>query len=121
MGGGGGKGSSKQPATPDYAALAAQQGAINQQAAQQQTAANRPNQIDAFGNSITWSQSLGADQKAQQAEAQRLIDYANGELKKYPNSAYNKKLLADNQAKLKTFDGQGTWTQQQTLSPENKA
>lgn len=40
---------------PDFGALAGQQGQINQQAAQQQTQANRPNQYNPYG-SLTWTQ-----------------------------------------------------------------
>lgn len=119
--GGGGKGGAKAPTAPNYTALAQQQGQINQQTAQDLTRANRPNQTDAFGNSITWSQSLSPDQQSKQAEYQRLVDYANGELQKYPGSSYNTNLLNDNQAKLDALKNNGTWNQQQTMSPENKA
>ncbi len=52
---GGGKGA-KTAKAPDYAALATQQGEINQNAANAQTAANRPTQINAQGNSLQWYQ-----------------------------------------------------------------
>lgn len=52
---GGGKGA-KSAKAPDYAALAQTQGDINQSAANAQTAANRPTQINAQGNTLQWSQ-----------------------------------------------------------------
>lgn len=57
--------SSAAPA-PDYADLAAQQGAASQQAAQYNTAANRVNQTGPDG-SITWSSRPGADPNNPQA------------------------------------------------------
>lgn len=47
--------SSKAPKTPDYAGLAQQQGEQDRLTAEYLTGANRPNQTDAFGNSITWN------------------------------------------------------------------
>lgn len=44
------------PGTPDYLKLAQEQARLNQEAADKQLAANRPNQIDAAGNSLTWTQ-----------------------------------------------------------------
>lgn len=117
---GGGKGA-KSAKAPDYSALAQQQAMLNQQTAQQLTAANRPNQVDAFGNSITWSQSLSPEQQAKQKQYQDLVDYANRELKKYPNSSFNKNVLKENQEKLNNLKAEATWTQQQTLNPETKA
>lgn len=52
---GGGKGA-KTAKAPDYTALAEQQGQINQNAANSQTLANRPTQINAQGNRLQWSQ-----------------------------------------------------------------
>lgn len=52
-------GSARPPATataPDYLALAREQARLNQEAAGAQTVANRPNQIDAAGNQLTWTQ-----------------------------------------------------------------
>ena len=49
----------KSPATaqtPDYMALAQLQAKLNQEAADKALAANRPDQYDASGNSLTWSQ-----------------------------------------------------------------
>ena len=42
--------------TPDYNSLAVLQAQLNQAAADKALAANRPNQIDLAGNSLTWSQ-----------------------------------------------------------------
>jgi hypothetical protein len=47
---------SKTPKAPDYASLAKQDAASQRQTAQELTAANRPTQIDAYGNRIDWSQ-----------------------------------------------------------------
>ena len=52
---GGGK-KAKAPAAPDYAAIAQQQGQENRAIAQELTNANRPNQSDIYGNTISWSQ-----------------------------------------------------------------
>lgn len=65
--GGGGKGGSKAPATPDYMGLAKETGAQNRQAAQELTVANRPNQYDSRGNSLTWSQDPTTGQWTQRA------------------------------------------------------
>lgn len=48
-------GKSKAPPPPDYKALAKEQAALNEKALQQQTVANRPDQINALG-SIKWTQ-----------------------------------------------------------------
>ena len=45
---------SSTPKAPNYEALASQQGRINQDAADRQTRANRPNQYSPFG-SVTWT------------------------------------------------------------------
>lgn len=52
---GGGK-KQKAPAAPNYAAIAAQEGAQASKIAKEITAANRPTQIDPFGNKIQWTQ-----------------------------------------------------------------
>ena len=46
---------SKAPKAPDYSKLAAQQSKDQKEIAEYLTAANRPNQIDAFGNQIKWT------------------------------------------------------------------
>lgn len=128
---GGGKSSSKAPATPDYSALAAQQGSINQQTAQQLTAANRPNQYDAFGNSITWTQTPepGKDAAAYQKSVQDANNMVIGQV--YPGTgglplspqgkqAYIQAAqTAANNAAASGYGG--TWSQHQNLSPETKA
>lgn len=52
---GGGKGKSKAPKAPDYTAVAKEQGAQDRATAAELTAANRPTQIDAFGNTLSWT------------------------------------------------------------------
>jgi hypothetical protein len=47
----------KAPAPINVAAVGQQQAAENTRSAQQQAAYNRPNQTDAFGNTVNWSQS----------------------------------------------------------------
>lgn len=64
--GGGGKGKSKAPPTPDYTGLARETGEQNRLAARELTAANRPNQYDFRGNSLTWSQDPTSGQWSQQ-------------------------------------------------------
>jgi hypothetical protein len=116
--GGGGKGA-KTASAPDYTALAQQQGAINQQTAQQLTAANRPNQYDPFGNSITWSQT----QTPQAAEAQRVLDeYKAGAAQRpdWDQGQINEQIAKYQQA-VNDAGGAGTWSQQQNLNPETKA
>lgn len=117
----GGKGG-KSAKAPDYTALANQQAQLNMQAAQQLTAANRPNQYDAFGNSVTWSQAespeyLAAKQAAEgyRSDAQKNIDSGKWSAADVERD-YQAKL-----AKADALKGQGGWTQQQTLSPEIKA
>lgn len=115
---GGGKGA-KSAKAPDYTALAQQQGAINQQTANQLTAANRPNQYDPFGNSITWSQANGEGyDQAKQALDQ--YDIAIGQHPEWAPDLIQKdrQSLVD---KMEAAKNSGTWTQQQTLNPETKA
>lgn len=63
----GGKNESKAPDAPDYTTLARMQGNINQQAAREQTQANRVNQVNPYGSSTwtnnqTMSRQFDADQ-----------------------------------------------------------
>lgn len=53
--GGGGKGGSKAPAAPDYAAAAVAQGQMDRETARQITSWNRPNQTDQYGNQVSWT------------------------------------------------------------------
>lgn len=46
----------KAPKAPNYQALAKEEGEQNRQTAQEITRWNRPTQIDAYGNSMNWSQ-----------------------------------------------------------------
>jgi hypothetical protein len=114
---GGGKGA-KSAKAPDYTALAEQQGAINQKTANNLTTANRPNQYDAFGNSITWSRGMNPEQEA----AQKSLDYftniqnnGGGE-----NPEWVKQSIKQAQDTLAKTD-EGSWNQQQNLNPETKA
>lgn len=113
----GGKGG-KAPKAPDYSALAQQQADLNKQAANEQTAANRPNQYDAFGNSITWKRSV--DQNAL-SQAQSAYDAFMGSDRAYQGGAG----VVEEGQRLKAALDQaaaGTnWEQHQTLSPEIKA
>lgn len=109
---GGGK-KSKAPATPDYSALAAQQGEINKQTAQYLTEANRPDQYDAFGNSITWERQV--DQAA--------VDRAQAELDAFMQTkeAYHGGKAKGDALKKAVADAKagGKWIQRQNLSPED--
>lgn len=57
--------SPKAPATPNYSKLATEQAGEQQKIAEYLTAANRPNQVDALGNSITWSKDPATGQWTQ--------------------------------------------------------
>jgi len=57
---GGGK-KQKAPAAPDYAALQQSDALANRQTASEITRWNRPTQIDAYGNSINWSQDAAGN------------------------------------------------------------
>lgn len=115
---GGGKGA-KSAKAPDYSALAAQQGAINQQAASQLTSANRPNQVDPFGNSISWTGGGVSDYSRQHA------------LEQLTNQHNAAKASGDKAEELRTYNlihqggnygaEEDPWTQTQTLNPETKA
>jgi hypothetical protein len=96
---GGSLGKSSAPPAPDYAGLAAQQGAQSQQAAQYNTAANRVNQTGPNG-SVTWSTREGADPNNPQAgdftqttslspEQQGLYDSSNRISQQFANTAEN--------------------------------
>lgn len=118
-----GKGA-KAPSTPDYAALAQQQGQINQQTASQLTSANRPNQYDAFGNSITWTKTPTLTEDAQ--AAQRSIDGINNYIAAHPGAAkyYASGIGAQelNGYKQRLQSGSSEdWAQHQNLSPEFQA
>jgi hypothetical protein len=112
----GGKGG-KSAKAPDYTALANQQAQLNMQAAQQQTSANRPNQYDAFGNSVTWSQ----EESPEYLQAKDTYEHymANS-----GSRGWDPALVAKDAEKLRqkmeSLKGQGKWTQQQTMSPELK-
>lgn len=112
----GGKGA-KAPKAPDYAALAAQQGQINQQTAEQLTAANRPNQYDAFGNSITWNRTVDP---AAVARAQQEFDayYATDEA--YQGGPGVQDKIDRLRANIAAAQQGTNWEQRQTLSPEIK-
>lgn len=122
--GGGGKGS-KQPKAPNYSALAAQQGEINQQTAQQLTAANRPNQYDAFGNSITWDQTPSAKYVSLQQQLQALLQAGAQDVTKpgysqrAATAARAQQLELEKQ--IKAEEGNAVWNQHQNLSPEAQA
>lgn len=73
---GGGK-KSKAPKAPDYAALAAQEGAQSKEIAGLLTQWNRPTQIDQYGNKLQWSQQYSAADKAKIDAAQKQYDYWN--------------------------------------------
>lgn len=115
----GGKGG-KSAKAPDYTALANQQAQLNMEAAKYQTAANRPNQYDAFGNSVTWSQQPSDAQRQYDEEYARI--YAIHDAAKKSGNYSEEKSTFD---KLRAMEAkgkpEGTWTQQQTLSPEIKA
>lgn len=114
----GGKGA-KSPKAPDYSALAAQQGQINKDAATDLTAANRPNQYDPFGNSVTWSNGAVTDQE-RAAEYQKLLKEYQGYIaagnKNTEASAVLGKMAAGGDYGLT-----GRQQQTQTLNPETKA
>jgi hypothetical protein len=54
------------PNAPDYQALSQQDYASNKAATDAQTAANRPNQVDQYGNTLTWTQDPTTGQWSQQ-------------------------------------------------------
>lgn len=124
---GGGKGS-KSAKAPDYSALAQQQGLINQQTAQQLTEANRPNQYDPFGNSITWNQVKSPEQE----QAQKNYDYWNsfvtgngwtgedGRQRRPQDIAWAKKNQLVEAQNALNGAGSGRWEQHQNLNPETK-
>lgn len=119
----GGKGS-KSAKTPDYSALAIQQADLNKQAAMDLTALNRPNQYDAFGNSITWNQSYTPEQQA-------ALDFAQADLDNYKKAMVAnaswwdqnqvKTDLAKREKALADAKAAGGWSQRQNLSPEFQA
>lgn len=107
MGKGGG---SSAPPAPDYSSLAKQQAALNQQAAYQQTTANRPNQVNPYG-SLTWTNTPTTQRQLDaQAYASALEAYS-----KNPNGP------APNQADFYKDMPVDSWTQTVTLSPEQQA
>lgn len=103
--GGGGKGGGSSPKTPDYSALAVQQGQINKDTAQYLTEANRVNQYDPYGNSITWDKPQDGSASGwsqhqnltpeQLAANQKMISDTNGAASQY-GSILNKYLAQYN-------------------------
>ena len=124
---GGGK-KAKTPDTPDYSALAKQQGDSNYQIAKDVTAWNRPNQIDQYGNTLTWTQTPStAVQSPEYLAAQGLyerykknvetgairvddMDFARNRIAQYKKAADDLR-----------NGGETQWTQTVTLSPQQKA
>lgn len=88
--GGGGKGGSKAPATPDYMGLAKETGAQNRLSAQELTAANRPNQYDSRGNSLTWSQDPTTGQWTQRANVNPNLELAQAQYDWFQNGRSNR-------------------------------
>jgi hypothetical protein len=125
MGGGGGKGGSKAPKSPDYVAAAREQGEQNRKAASELTSANRPTQYDAFGNSINWSKTASS----QYTQAQKDLDYWNNFVSgKTGASAKDIKWAKSHQLKdaQSSFDKlkddpNATWTQNVNYTPETMA
>lgn len=105
--------SSKAPKTPDYTGAATQQGQNDMQIAQYLTQANRPNQIDPYGQT-TWSQgsdpNLGMYQK----------DLADYQALAAKNPGWDSNQV---QAEIARRQGlidkaqNGQWTQTTTLNP----
>jgi hypothetical protein len=119
---GGGKGGGSSASVPDYSALAQQQGLINQQTAQQITSANRADQYDPYGNSITWSQ----EQTPEYLAAKKTYDdYVANSPAMAAKMGWAPDAVAADMAKYKAAmdaaSGQGKWTQTQTLNPQQLA
>lgn len=71
---------SKPPPAPDYTALAEQTAKSQAAAAEATTAANRPNQVDVYGNTSTWTKDANGNWTQTQklgAEGQALLDQQN--------------------------------------------
>lgn len=121
---GGGKGKAKTPTAPDYTALANQQAKLNMEAAEAQTMANRPNQYDAFGNSITWERQASPELAGLQQQMNDLLAIADEDVNKKGYSqakataAFNKRMALQKQIDAAK---DGTWVQRQNLNPETKA
>lgn len=124
MGGGGGKGGSKAPKTPDYVAAAREQGEQNRKAASELTAANRPTQYDAFGNSISWTKSLAANPELDDINKQ--LSYwnqqAQGKSKKERNNIWDTQMASlDKRKKELEENPEYSWTQNVNYTPETMA
>lgn len=116
---GGGKGA-KTAKAPDYTALAQQQGDINQKTAQQLTAANRPDQYDPFGNSVTWTGGT-VSPEARNAAMTALIQKHDA-LKASGNNFAEQKRVYDQILAGGDYGAEADpWVQHQTLNPETKA
>ncbi len=104
-------GSSSAPKTPDYTSAAQQQGQADMSIAQYLTSANRPNQIDPYGQT-TWTQSNGAGYNEAAAAVDRFgsLGLVDGTA-----AADMAKLVAARDA-LKGSQ----WTQTTTFSPEQQ-
>src|SRR6478752_4009705 len=110
-------GSSKAPKTPDYTGAAIEQGRQDQQIAQYLTNANRPNQIDPYGQ-VTWNQEESPEYLNAKAE---LANYQQS-VANHPEWAPD--LIAQDmakiQAKVDAAKGNGKWTQTTTYTPEQQ-
>ncbi len=113
---GGGKGA-KSAKAPNYAALAQQQGDINQRAAQQLTQANRPNQYDPFGNSVTWNYKPTEGP----SELDSLTQQHNEAKARGDTAEETRTYNLIHSGQYSKNDQGGTWEQTQTLNPETKA
>lgn len=67
----------KAPKTPDYSALAKQDADAQRLTAQELTKANRPTQVDAYGNRIDWSQDPTTGQWTQRSTLNDTLRGAN--------------------------------------------
>lgn len=122
MGGGGGKGGSKAPKTPDYVAAAREQGEQNRKAANELTAANRPTQYDAFGNSISWSKRASSELDDINSQLSYWNQQAQGKSKKERNAIWDNNMAAlDKKKKDLEASGGYEWTQNVNYTPETMA
>lgn len=114
-------GSSKAPKTPDYTGAAREQAAADKDIAQYLTQANRPNQVDPYGQT-TWSQTEDPSKLAAYNQRVSSLEAQHQAAKASRNSAEEKRTYDEIQKLYRERpENTNIWTQTTTFTPEQQA
>lgn len=123
MGSSGGKGGSSSSRSPNYVAVAKEQGEQDRKTAAELTSANRPDQTDMFGNKLSWTQTQVLSPEAQKYASEY---YNLGKVHDEALARGDKKAAAAAAARAKELDPimkqtEAKWSQSVNLSPQQQA